>query len=124
MFVKLVRMCYNKRNRIYLPTSLLRRGTDRKVSVCARRFLFSGISKEGIMAGTTSIRLTDSQRARLYHLAKTLGTSPNATVGQLIDNAEIVPVIRREAVPTFHSGKADNRNALVSQGQGEAVAEM
>jgi predicted transcriptional regulator len=47
---------------------------------------------------TTSVRFTDEQRAKLYALAKSLDKSPNAVMGMLVDNAEIVPVKKLEVV--------------------------
>lgn len=46
----------------------------------------------------TSVWFTDSQRAKLRQLAEALGTSHNATLGMLVDNAQIALVPRCEAV--------------------------
>jgi hypothetical protein len=62
------------------------------------------------MALTRSIRITDEQRHKLHQLAETLGISPNATVGQLIDYAEVRPVTTMAAVPKL-SGKENSRSA-------------
>jgi hypothetical protein len=53
------------------------------------------------MAITTSFRLTEGQRAKLHQLAQVLGRTPNHTLGQLIDNAEIVVVPRKEIGATL-----------------------
>jgi hypothetical protein len=53
------------------------------------------------MAATRSFRLTEGQRTKLQQLAQVLGRTPNHTLGQLIDNAEIVVVPRREVGATL-----------------------
>lgn len=70
------------------------------------------------MTHTTSFRLTDEHRSKLQQLADALGTNRNATMQQLIDNAQIVPITRHEAVATL-PGKTDNRHsAQVSEASG------
>jgi predicted transcriptional regulator len=63
---------------------------------------------------STSVRLTDSQRTKLRRLAQALGRTPNHTLGQLIDNAEIVVVPRREAGATL-PGMKNSDSAKFSQ---------
>lgn len=53
----------------------------------------------------TSVWFTDSQRAKLRQLAEALGTSHNATLGMLVDNAQIVLVPRQEAAATLQGIK-------------------
>jgi hypothetical protein len=62
----------------------------------------------------TSVWLTDSQKEKLRQLAETLGTSPNATIGQLVDNAQIAIVTRHVATATI-VGKNNRHDAKVSQ---------
>ena len=66
--------------------------------------------KSALARRATSVWLTDSQREKLRQLAATLGTSPNATVGQLVDNAQIAIVTRHVATATL-VGKNDRRDA-------------
>lgn len=66
----------------------------------------------------TSVWLTDGQKQKLRQMADELGTSYNATLGMLVDNAQIVPITRHEAVATL-PGKTDNRHsAQVSEASG------
>ena len=50
--------------------------------------------------GVTSITLSANHRAKLQRLADTLGISRNATIGLLIENAQIGEVTRSEPVAT------------------------
>lgn len=53
------------------------------------------------MSRTTTVRLTEARRKKLLQLAGALGSNQSATIGQLIDNAAIVPITRHEAVATL-----------------------
>ena len=70
-------------------------------------------------AVNTGIRITRGQYERLDTLAKALGVTRNAVVGQLIDNAQIAHVQRQEAVPSLFTN--NNRGAQGSQATGAAV---
>ena len=59
----------------------------------------------------TSVWLTEAQKAKLRQLASTLGNSPNAIVGQLVDNAAIGIVTRHEAVATLPAQKNNRHDA-------------
>ena len=50
------------------------------------------------MYRTTSVRFTEDQRRKLRKLSESLSKSPNAVMGMLVDNAELHPVERLEAV--------------------------
>ncbi len=65
---------------------------------------------------STSFRISDAQRRKLRALATALEVTPNAAVGQLIDNAQIAIVTRHEAVATLPAQKNNRRDAKVSQG--------
>nr|AGC72352.1 hypothetical protein [uncultured bacterium A1Q1_fos_2004] len=56
----------------------------------------------------TSVWFTDGQRVKLRQLAEALGASHNATLGMLVDNAQIVLVPRQEAVSTLTPGQTRN----------------
>jgi len=64
---------------------------------------------------STSVRFNEDQRRKLRQLAEALSTSPNAVVGMLVDNAELVTVQRVEAVSKLPSGK-NSRRASAFQG--------
>lgn len=66
------------------------------------------------MGKSTSVRFNDGQRQKLRQLADALSTSPNAVVGMLVDNAELVTVQRVEAVSKLPARK-NSRSASVSQ---------
>ena len=70
------------------------------------------------MALTRSFRISDAQQHKLNRLAETLGISPNATVGQLIDNAEIqTQTVEKLRAVTKLPGKNNSRSAQVLAGQ-------
>lgn len=62
------------------------------------------------MAHITTIRISDAQKQKLQQLADTLGISPNATVGQLIEHGQIAIVTKPEAVCTLTPRKKNNRH--------------
>lgn len=72
------------------------------------------------MSHTRTVRLSDGQRRKLKQIAEALGISPNATVGQLIDNAEIQPVQTMAAVPKLPS-KANGRSVQLSREDATAI---
>lgn len=49
----------------------------------------------------TSVRLTEEQRRKLDALVQELGCSRGIVVGQLLESARIVEVVRRQAVSTI-----------------------
>lgn len=60
------------------------------------------------MAATRSFRLTEGQRTKLHQLAQALGRTPNYTLGQLIENAEVVIVPRQEVAATLQVQEKTN----------------
>lgn len=68
------------------------------------------------MTHTTSFRLTAVQRAKLQQLADALGTNRNATMQQLIDNAQIVPIVRHEATAVLTAKKNSPETQLSTAG--------